>query len=351
MILIDVGGRGRAALAYLLLLAGVAMAGPAGAARMPDIYTASVPMAGEGDEVRRAAFSDALARVLVKATGRADAAQEIRVFTEPAVMVQQFRREPGGGLWVRFDAAAVRRTLESNGITVWGDDRPLTAVWLAFDMGNGERDVLASTPGEGASAALRRELLESAQARAVPLVLPLRDSEEISQVSFSDVWGDFSGRVAQASRRYGADAVLIGRARAYPAGLTDVQWTLLVAEDRLEWRGSLADGPAGLAERLARRLVVEGSAGVAPDTIRLVVTGVGNMQQYGAVLAYLSNLSVVEALSVAGVRDGRLILDLSVRVDREQLARALAVRRVLEPLGADEPQSGSEIRLRLVSGR
>jgi len=351
MILIDVGGLARVALAYILVLAGLAMAGPASAARMADIYTAAVPMVGEGDEVRRAAFSDALARVLVKATGRADAAQDIRLFSEPAAMVQQFRRESGSGLWVRFDSAAVRRTLESNGITVWGDDRPLTAVWLAFDMGNGERDVLASTPGEGASAALRRDLLESAQARAVPLVLPLRDSEEIAEVSFADVWGDFSSRVTQASRRYGADAVLIGRARAYPAGLTDVQWTLIVAGERLEWRGSVADGPAGLAERLARRLAVEGPAGAVADTIRLVVSGVGNMQQYGAVLAYLSNLSVVEALSVAGVTDDRLILDVSVRVDREQLARALAVRRVLEPLDADEPRDGSEMRLRLVSGR
>ena len=115
--------------------------------------------------------------MLVKATGRDSAARDPAVmsrFGDPQALVQQFRRDGSGNLWVQFDAAAIRRGLNAAGLPVWGDDRPATVVWLAYDTGSGERDVLAGGGTDGtAGAALRRDLLEGAAARAVPVVLPL----------------------------------------------------------------------------------------------------------------------------------------------------------------------------------
>jgi hypothetical protein len=249
-------------------------------------------------------------------------------------MVQQYRRDHGS-LWAQFDPLAVRAVLDRSGQPVWGDERPTTIVWLAYDTGAGERDILGggeatagdATPADTA-AGLRRELLQSADDRGVPLVLPLRDSQDLAAVAYADVWGEFSDRVLTASRRYQADAVLVGRARLFPAGMPDVRWTLHLGAERFDWRGAMADGPAGLAERLAARLA---TTGATDHELMLAVSGIGSLDQYGQVSGYLRALDMIEAVAVAYVRGDAVGYVLRIRGDREQLMRTLALRRVLQP--------------------
>lgn len=323
----------------------------AGAVRVDGVYAATVPVAGAGADATTAAFTEALRRVAVKATGRAAAGQDPALlgrFGDVTALVQQYRRDAGGGLWVQFDPVAVRRGLEAAGYPAWGEDRPLSVVWLAYDAGDGERDVLGSSGAETTAAgALRRELLAAAEARAVPVVLPLRDSQDLAAAGFGDVWGDFPETVARASGRYQADAILVGRARLFPPGMTDVRWTLFLGGERAEWRGGVADGPAGLAERLGQRL---GAAGDVGGTVRLAVEGVASFEQYGALLAYLQGLDVVEGVTVAGARGSAVDFDLTLRGDRERLEKALAVRRVVEPVAADPgvgPSAPGALRYRV----
>jgi hypothetical protein len=333
-------GRFRSMLTVLALCFWALPGGSVHAAHVEDLYTASVPVADASPETTRAAFTEALRRVLVKATGRDSAARDPAVmsrFGDPQALVQQFRRDGSGNLWVQFDAAAIRRGLNAAGLPVWGDDRPATVVWLAYDTGSGERDVLAGGGTDGAvSAALRRDLLEGAAARAVPVVLPLRDSQDLAAVTYADLWGDFTEPVVKASGRYQADAVLIGRARLFPAGMPDVRWTLLVGNERMDWRGSIADGPAGLAERLAARLA-SGSAGA--QSLRLGISGIQSLDAYGLVLGYLQGLDVIESLSLVAVAADEMTFDLRLRGDRELLARAFAVGRIVEPRDASGGQA------------
>jgi hypothetical protein len=324
------------ALALLALLSGAA----AVAARVDDLYAATVSTADASPQATQAAFAEALRLVLVKVTGRAAAGEDARLLQslgDPASLVQQFRRDGAGNLWARFDAAELRRRLAAAGIPNWGEERPLTVVWLAYDTGTGERDVLASAGAEGAvSEALRRDLLAAADARGVPVLLPLRDSQEIAAVSYADLWGEFSDRVVSASERYRSDAILVGRARLFPAPLTDVQWTLLLGEERMEWRGTVADGPRGLAERLGQRLAAT-AAPVPAGPVRLAVSGIGSLAQYGEVLGYLRGLDVIEDCSVAYVDGDTMVFDLQLRADRAQLQRALAARRIMEPVPDPAP--------------
>lgn len=312
---------------------GLFLAGPAGAVRVPDVYAESVPTADATTAGESAAFGEALRRVLVKVTGRESAATDPALFAQfgdPQRLVQQFRRDTAGMLWAQFDPAAVRNGLQAAGWPVWGEERPLTVAWVAYDTGNGERDLLAGTgPEQGAPAALREELLRTARARGVPLVLPLGDSRQMAAVTYADVWGEFTEPLRAASAPYGADAILVGRVRLFPPGLADARWTLLVGEDRMEWRGGIADGPQGLAERLAQRLAVgHGSSG---GTVRLAVAGIGNMDQYGAVLAGLQGLEAVAACAVTSLDAGGVVFDLVLRADRAQFARGLALLRLIEP--------------------
>jgi hypothetical protein len=298
-----------------------------------DLYAVSVPVAGASSEATRAATAEALERVLVKVTGRESTREDTSLLGrlgDPGAMVQRFRLDGAGSLWVQFDAAAVRRALTAAGLPVWGEDRPATLVWLAYDTGGGEREVLASGEMNGpAGASLKRDLLAAATARGVPLVLPLRDSEDLAAVTFSDLWGDFTEPVIRASARYQPDAVLIGRARLFPASASDVRWTLMLHEQRLDWRGDIAAGPAGLAEHMAQRLA--SSAGADAQTVTFRVAGIRTFDDYGLLLGYLQGLDVVESLQVQAVAADTMTFNLGLRGDAEQLTRSLAVGRVVVP--------------------
>ena len=339
--MIQISGRqARPAVAALALLSWAFLTGTATAARIDDLYAASVQVTDVSPEATRAAFAEALRLVLVKVTGRGSAVQDAQVmshFANPEAMVQQFRRDGAGNLWAQFDASAVRRGLDAAGLPAWSDNRPATVVWLAYDTGAGERDVLAGAGPDGPVAtALRRDLLAAAAARAVPVVLPLLDSQDLAAVTYADLWGDFAGPVIKASGRYQADAVLIGRARLFPAGMTDVRWTLLLGNERQEWRGGVADGPQGLAERLAQRLASAGIAG--GPALRFGVSGIRTLDDYGRVLSYLQAMDVIESLSVGYLSGDTVMFDLKVRGDSELLTRTLAVGRVVEPVS--DPGAG-----------
>lgn len=347
--------------AAAVLLALLVLSLPARSVPVEGIYASTAPVTGDTDEALRAAFAEALRGVLVKATGRTDAGRDpalLARFGDPSRLVQQYRRDPAGRLWAQFDALAVRRGLEAAGLPVWSEDRPLTIVWLAFDAGGGERDVLGSGGSDSPLVtALRRELTVAAEARGVPLVLPLRDSQDLAAVSYADVWGEFSEPVMKASARYRADAVLIGRARLVPAGMPDVRWTLTAGGERSDWRGNIADGPAGLAEHLAQRLAsAPAAAGGTEEVVVLEVRGLASFDDYGLVLGYLTGLDVIESLEVARLRDDAVEFDLRLRGDRERLVRALAVRRIVEPVeGSDASAAGASaasfLRYRLGGAR
>lgn len=339
-----------AGLLALVALWGAAGGGPdAMAARVDGIYAETVPVTGSGADATRSAFGEALRRVLVKATGNPAAGRDpalLAALGDTTSLVQQYRRDAAGNLWAQFDPAALRRGIEAAGYPVWGEDRPLTVAWIAYDAGGGDRDVLGGSGGEGTpAAALRSEFLAAATARAVPVVLPLRDSADVAALGFSDVWGEFPDAIARASGRYGADAVLVGRARLGPQAMVDVRWTLVAGNERAEWRGGIADGPAGLAERLARRLA--GRAGAAAGPLRIAVEGVRSFDQYGAVLGHLQALDVIESVAVAGARGEVVEFDVVVRGDAVVLERALAVRRLVEP--APDGPAGGALRYRLAA--
>jgi hypothetical protein len=321
-----------AGLGTVILCAGLVATSQA--ARVDGLYAATVPVVDGSPESLQAAYAEALRQVLVKVTGRRDAGVQMAGgFGDPQRLVQQYRRDSSGALWAQFDAAAIRGGLDAAGQPVWGENRPSTLAWIAYDAGDGERDILGSeaasrTPAAGTVDSLRSDLLEAAAGRGVPLLLPMRDSQDLAAVAFADVWGDFSERVRAASRRYRPDAVLVGRARLVPAGMPDVRWTLQLGEERFEWRGSVVEGPHGLADRLSQRLA---TAGAADETVLVAVSGVTSFDGYGQVSAYLRAVDLVESLEVPYVSGDVVVFRLRVRGGAAQLANTFEIGRLLYP--------------------
>jgi len=326
----------RCGLIALIVAAGCAF--PATAARLTDLYSAEVDISSPQRDLN-SAFADALADVVVKVTGQraAEVAASLPALGDPASLVQQYRNIAPGRLSVGFDAVALRRALDAAGQPLWGEERPATLVWLAVDEGRGQRSILAAAEENATAGGARNDpaataralLLDSAAARGLPLVLPLVDGEDLQLVNFADLWGDFTEPVLEASRRYRADAVLIGRARGPDPETARVRWSLLTGDERIDWNGTVASGPDEAADLLAARLAAGPGAARA---LLVAVDGIDSLARYGSITRYLSALSNVDACEVVEVAGDRVLYNLRLRGDADQLMRVIALRRLLQPV-------------------
>ncbi len=310
-------------LAGLMLAAG---APGAGAATVQDLFIAEAPVTDRSEEARQAGFQNALAQVLVRLTGSRGAPADPAVATlleNAAAYVQQFGYMASGRLRVGFDGKALQAAAQAQGLSVWGASRPATLVWLALDNGGGDRRLLAADDDSEAA----RQLRTAATARGLPLVLPLMDSEDRAAVSFPDVWGGFDDNILAASQRYGADAVLVGRASRGASGVF-VRWKLRAGGLEDEWRGSLENGIHRTTDAFARRFAVQSGVDTGGAVV-VRVSGIDDLAAYGDVYTYLESLTLVSRVAVDVVAAGQVSFRLDLRGDPGQLERAVSLGNVL----------------------
>jgi len=331
-------GAGRLLVLLPLLLLPFAPATDVVAIEMTSLYTAQVPLDPEEDDPRAVAYETALAEVLLRISGSAissDPELFELLFPSPASYVVQFRPGPDDTLWVSFDGKAVEDVLRSNGQTVWGSDRPLTLVWLAVDWGQGEREIIGADDPERSddearsidrNRLLRQRVLDIAERRGLPVAFPLLDTEDLAKVSFSDIWGGFDELVIDASMRYQAISVLIGRIR--PESSQRNRWSYYFAGEERVWNGEPELVISLVADMLAAEFAIGGDAPL--ETIELSISGVTSVDAYGSVQRILSGLNVVDSFTIAAVEGDRIRYRVIAHGGADRLARALRLSGLIE---------------------
>jgi hypothetical protein len=316
-----------------------------------------VPLDPDADDPRSAAYRDALAEVLLRVSGSgvsSDPEMFDLLFPNPASYVVQFRPGEDNTLWVRFDGNAVEDVLRRNGQPVWGSERPLTLIWLAVDWGQGEREIIgADDPERGDDEArtidrnrlLRERVLDVAERRGLPVAFPLLDTEDLARVSFPDIWGGFDELILDASRRYDANSVLIGRIRA-DSGQRN-RWTYHFVDEERAWTGEPELVISLVADMLAAEFAIGGDATLR--SVELSVAGVNTVDAYGSVQRILSDLNVVENFAIVSVDGDRILYRVEAHGGAERLARALRLSGLIEqdrfenaPIPADSPAAALE---------
>jgi hypothetical protein len=325
-----------ASLAVLVLfLPGLPNAAPVDTS---NLYTARVPLDAADPQSRERAYEAALSQVLLRITGPQNALPPEQMkewFPNPSRYVMQYRPGEEDTLWVTLDGETLERVLRQAGYTVWGADRPLTLVWLAVDWGQGEREIVASDdPERGAAESrsidrnrlLRERVQEVALERGVPVAFPLLDAEELELVSFSDIWGGFNEPLIEASRRYGANSILVGRVR--PDTAQRNRWTYFFGGERREWTGEPEEAINLLANTLAEQFAIAGNAPL--ESISLTVSGIDSIAAYGEVHSFMQNLQGIERLAIETVSGDRIRYQVEAHGGRERLQRSLDFSRILE---------------------
>ena len=330
-----------------LLLAALGLAvQSAFAIEIPTLYTAEVTLDPEEPDPRAAAYERGLWEIVVRVTGSelsADAPLLEELFPDAGRYVLQFRQGAEGTLTISYDGEAIERVLRRAGETVWGSDRPLTLVWLAVDWGGGEREIIAADDPERVADdsrsidrdhLLRERVQETASRRGIPIAFPLLDTEDLQNVSFTDIWGGFDEQLLQASQRYQASSILVGRVRA--GAIQRNRWTYYFGGMQEEWSGRPENAVHLLADALAAELAFSGNAPV--ETVTLNVAGIDSVRAYGNIQRYLENLSLIEDFKVHTVSGDEIRYEVRLRGGMTRLRRALEISDILMPMeNFDEP--------------
>lgn len=321
------------------------------AAEVKGLYRAEVPVSDQGAKERQDALSSALDEVLTKVTGYGGVAQRPEVadlIKDPARLVLQYHYQaaaPGASsqtLVVSFDEKAVNEALRRHGMPIWGEARPTTVMWLAIEDSGGQRLI-----GADDKAAIADVIRDRAKRRGLPLVLPLLDLQDQSQVQVADVWAGFRDSVAQASKRYQAQAVLIGRVYR-DGGHWSARWLLNQGQNDDRWDASgpdvaavLRDGIDGAADRLAARFAqTYRTTGVA-SSLNLRVDQVSSLAAYSRVIKYLRSLGGVKDVAVVSVEPNALTCRLALEVPERTVIQTITLGSTLTPEERTEPAGPS----------
>ena len=296
------------------MLALVALALPAQAESVGDLYTVTVPYAGDND----AAFRTAMRDVLVRVTGRPDAPDLENLAPlvgQASRYVTSFRRAAGNQLTVTFNGTAIENAVDASGLASWGSDRPVTLVWLALDRGGGRRGLVSSSD----TSAEKARVDSKASRSGLPIVWP--DAGDDLVRATQQAWSGNHDALVDAARRYGADGVLVGRARQTAAGTYEVDWNFSGAGVAGSATGELEAGPDLAAERYAG---VYASQGAAQRTEQVVtVTGIGSLESYVSAMRTLSKLAPVRGVAVDEVTPDAVSFRVNVRGDPGALNDAI----------------------------
>mgnify|MGYP000411600620 CR=1 FL=1 len=322
--------------ALLLLLA--LLSTPLAAVEVPTLYTAEVPLDREARDPRSEAYDAALRQVLLRVSGSELVGDEellAQLFPNPQAFVTQFRPGSEDSLWVSFDGQAIERVLRNAGQPIWGADRPLTLVWLAVDWGQGEREIIAADDPErmeqesrsiDRNRMIRQRLLDIADRRGLPLVFPLLDTTDLQSVTFADIWGGFDSAVLDASQRYDADSVLIGRIRA--ASTQSNRWSYYFGDEDVALSGPPEAVLGQVADRLAAEFAIGGNLPL--ESVDLAISGIVSVEAFGNVQRMLEDLSIIERYGITEVSGDRIRYHLEVRGGPARLRRALRFEGLLE---------------------
>jgi hypothetical protein len=197
----------------------------------------------------------------------------------------------------------------------------------------GRRHLLPLEQGEP----VRTALEQAAGERGLPLLFPLMDLEDRGRMPISDLWGGFEANVREASRRYAADLILVGRMTRVARSLWRGEWTLYQREQHASWNSEAksdstlaADAVQHVAGLLASRFVpLEGES--SDSQLKLRVGGIDNLERYLAVRGLLESQSSIRQAMVDVVDPDAVTFKLQVRGSIQALEQGLELGGLIEP--------------------
>lgn len=317
------------------------------AVRVGNLYQTRVPVVSQSSDERNQVLEQALGQVLIKVSGNTQILNNPNVkshLSSASSLVQEFSytaaHQPNDPkpylLQLAFDVEGVNAILRGAGAPIWGQHRPLILIWAESEVPNHPAEVISADSTQSVSSALK----QNAYRRGLPIMFPAMDIQDISQVAVNDVVNMDIAKLTNAAKRYGSDAILIGRIIQGENGY-NTQWKFIMGTDQWGWNvtgKSLPDVLAALTDHVADALAGR-YATVVTDNIQakvmIKVTGITLEDDFTRLMSYLKHLNTVADVEVVRVANDAVILNVSVRGNQNSFMQNLTSEKKLTPAPAD----------------
>lgn len=277
------------------------------AVEVTDLYQDILKVDDKSRDTRLAASRKALLNVLVKVSGDESADQnklaQQRTKNISNYMLKFEYDEKANGqlnLVVKFEARKINELIKELNLPLWGVQRPLVAIWLGIED-NWRRELVT----QESYPQLEQLIYDKAGRRGLPVVVPLLDLQDRRLVGIPEVWGNFSGPVEEASRRYSAERSITARMYQEPDSETWIlDWRFtnddLFDSNRLEGDkqqivGEMIDS---LALGLANEYAIDPNAYYEQAAATLTLKGTQSFVDIEVAKRRLQNLSVVTQATI-----------------------------------------------------
>jgi hypothetical protein len=315
------------------------------AVRVHSIYQAQVPVASQTPQKRSEAAKVGLAQVLAKVSGNTDILENkpsLKASLDKAdTWIQEYSyatppnppKDLPYVLTIHFDPDAINRLLREAGSPIWGQNRPLVLVWLVVDGTNRSGDIVDSnTSGD-----VQTVLKHYAKQRGLPLIFPVMDVTDMSQVAANDIITKSLPKLQNAAKRYASDALLVGRVTQSDGGFTS-QWQLVSSADQSNWdiSGSSLDQVFSSVVNNVSDVFAKHYAMLTTDAVQsqltLKVTGVKQQADLVQLMKYVQHLTPVADVELKSVLGDEILLDVNLRGSKQSFIQSLGLSKTLEPV-------------------
>jgi hypothetical protein len=196
------------------------------AVEVKDLYQASVTINSRNNTDRAIALKEALSAVMVKVGGNKSVLDNKIIkksLNDYRLYLNQYRyqlkiihsiKSIGENqtqtkqlfLLASFNEDKINQLFQQANLAIWGSLRPQVLLWLVDEDGLTRTIISNSTDSN-----LPLIVNDFSAQRGLPIMMPLMDFTDASQVTLSDIWGRFEQPVRKASNRYFAEAIVVIR--------------------------------------------------------------------------------------------------------------------------------------------
>lgn len=296
-----------------------------------DIYTASLPVTDFSVQSREDAVQKALQQVLIKVSGNVEinnlpAIKPILATANAIVDNYSYSNNKQNLLIlkIKFNQKSIQQILSGAKQALWGENRPLVLVWLDIANNQGDRILTANSDND-----INQSLQDNAKRLGIPIILPAMDLEDINNMPASDLEKLNLTAIKSASKRYNVNTILTGFLYHNLNDTWESNWSLLINKEVIHWyitgkdvNQILTAVTNNVAGELAARLAVLSDSNVHTQ-IKILITGIKNLNQYNDIVQYLGNLNAITQIKLGAVGPNYVILQITSLNDQEKLAKLI----------------------------
>ncbi|WP_114325955.1 DUF2066 domain-containing protein [Candidatus Colwellia aromaticivorans] len=351
------------------------------AVEVKDLYQASVTINSRNNTDRAIALKEALAAVMVKVGGNKsvldnkiikkalidyqrylnqyryqfDTIHTIKPIVDNQTQTKQLF------LLASFNEDKINQLFQQANLALWGSLRPQVLLWLVDEDG-----LVRTIMSNSTDSSLPFMVNNFSAQRGLPIMMPLMDLTDASQITLSDIWGRFEQPVRKASSRYLAEAIVVMRisnssllavepetnndASSSNCGLLCTQTSLKEQGYTLDW-SLLGWGLKGDQKRFSQqykgserqKLLQQGLADITEliyqyyalsttsnNNFMIEVANIDSLATYVDVFDFLTNLSAVKSVTLLRAEGASRRFNLQLLGSSEALVASLKLNKQLK---------------------